>query len=73
MRGTLSYKEGIFACFDSKELQYQKVLKVNDIIAGYTVKNITHTNVTLCYKTNLITMSIDGEMIKPEGKNWILK
>jgi hypothetical protein len=73
--GTLSYEKGMFAFFDGNNSDLRKVLYQSDtnVIAGYTVAEITLTGVKLqtADKKQTVSMKI-GEMMRQEGSVWQL-
>src|SRR5689334_21617853 len=66
--GTMSYAKGQFAFFDGSSSQYKKVLEPGGTIAGYTVKEITQTNVTLAANGKEFGMPV-GSQMRNEGQN----
>jgi hypothetical protein len=70
--GTMSYSKGKFAFFDGSNTQYKKVLEPGGNIAGYTVKEITQTNVTLSAHGNDFGMAIGTQMRNQGGNKWAL-
>lgn len=70
--GTMSYEKGMFAFFSGNNADLKKILVLDGGIAGYTVTEITPTQVTLqtVDKTNLV-MKI-GEVMRQEGGSWQL-
>lgn len=71
LTGTMSYSKGKFAFFKGTSQEYYKVLGVGGNIAGYTVKDITHTNVTLSAKGKDFQMPV-GQQLRNENGNWKL-
>jgi len=69
LTGTMSYSKGKFAFFNGTSQQYYKVLGVGGNIAGYTVKDITQTNVTLSAKGKDFSMPV-GQQLRNENGNW---
>jgi hypothetical protein len=70
--GTMSYSKGKFAFFDGSNTQYKKVLEPGGNIAGYTVKDITQTNVTLSANGKDFGMPIASQMRKQADNKWQL-
>ncbi|HXT10104.1 MAG TPA: hypothetical protein VN873_00970 [Candidatus Angelobacter sp.] len=70
--GTMSYSKGTFAFFDGSDSQFKKVLEPGGNIAGYTVKDITKTNVMLAANGKEIAMNVGTQMRKEEGGGWKL-
>jgi hypothetical protein len=69
LTGTMSYSKGRFAFFNGTSSQYSKVLEVGGSIAGYTVKEITPTNVTLTAKDKDFQMPV-GQQLRNERGTW---
>jgi hypothetical protein len=73
--GTMSYEKGMFAFFDGNQFNLRKVLYQSDSnsIAGFTVAEITTTNVTLqtADKKQTVPLKI-GDVMRQEGNNWQL-
>jgi hypothetical protein len=69
LRGTMSYAKGRFAFFDGTGDEYNKVLGVGGIIAGYTVKNITQNDVTLAANGKDFKLPV-GRQVRKQNGNW---
>ena len=70
--GTMSYEKGLFAFFNANDSDLKKILTAGDEIAGYTVKEITASAVTLTDKDKKeITMKI-GDQMHQDGSAWKL-
>jgi hypothetical protein len=70
--GTMSYEKGLFAFFNASDSDLKKILTAGDEIAGYTVKEITASAVTLTDKDKKeITMKI-GDQMHQDGSAWKL-
>jgi hypothetical protein len=69
LKGTMSYSKGRFAFFDGTSSEYNKVLGVGGVIAGYTVKDITTTNVTLSASGKDFKMLV-GKQVRNSGGKW---
>jgi hypothetical protein len=71
--GTMSYGKGMFAFFDGNQPELRKVLyqSESNSIAGFTVAEITSTNVTLqaADKKQTVPMRI-GQTMRQEGASW---
>jgi hypothetical protein len=70
--GTQSYEKGKFAFFNGSDSQYQKVLEPGGIIAGYTVKDVTLTNVTLTANGKDFAMPVGAQMRNTGQNKWQL-
>jgi hypothetical protein len=68
--GTMSYPKGKFAFFDGSSLQYKKVLEPGAAIAGYTVKDITPTAVTLAANGKEFEMKVGAQLRNERGQGW---
>ncbi len=62
--GTMSYTKGKFAFFDGTSSQYKKVLQPGGNIIGYTVKDITTTNVLLAANGKDFPMTVGSQLRK---------
>jgi hypothetical protein len=71
LTGTMSYSKGKFAFFNGTSQEYYKVLGVGGNIAGYTIKDITQTNVTLAANGKDFQMPV-GQQLRNENGNWKL-
>lgn len=69
LKGTMSYTKGRFAFFEGTSSDYNKVLGVGGVIAGYTVKDITATNVTLSASGKDFKMAV-GKQVRNSGGKW---
>jgi len=65
----MSYAKGRFAFFNGTSSDYDKVLGVGGNIAGYTVKEITATNVTLAANGKDFKMPV-GRQVRKQNGNW---
>jgi hypothetical protein len=70
--GTQSYEKGKFAFFNGSDSKYQKVLEPGGIIAGYTVKDVTLTNVTLAANGKDFSMPVGAQMRNQGSNKWEL-
>src|SRR6202000_3031119 len=70
--GTMSYPKGKFAFFDGSSSQYKKVLEPGANIAGYTVQDITATNVTLAANGKDFEMKVGSQLRNEAGAGWRL-
>lgn len=68
LTGTMSYPKGWFAVFNGTGYDYQKVLGVGGVIAGYTVTDITLTNVTLAANGKSFRMPVGKQVRNSNGK-----
>ncbi|HEX4265084.1 MAG TPA: hypothetical protein VH597_12155 [Verrucomicrobiae bacterium] len=68
--GTMSYPKGKFAFFDGSSSQYKKVLEPGAAIAGYTVKDITPTAVTLAANGKEFEMKVGAQLRNESGSGW---
>jgi len=66
----MAYSKGRFAFFDGTSSEYSKVLGVGGNIAGYTVKDITQTNVTLSASGKDFQMPVGKQVRKRQGGSW---
>lgn len=70
--GIMNYDKGTFAFFDGTSSEYQKALKLTDVIAGYKVTNIAPTGVTLAAGTNQLELKVGMQMRREENGPWFL-
>jgi hypothetical protein len=70
--GTMSYPKGKFAFFSGSSSEYKKVLEPGAGIAGYTVKDITPTAVTLAANGKEFEMKVGAELRNEAGAGWHL-
>jgi hypothetical protein len=70
--GTMSYPKGKFAFFDGSSSQYKKVLEPGANIGGYTVQDITATNVTLAANGKDFEMKVGAQLRNEAGAGWRL-
>jgi len=68
LTGTMSYPKGWFAVFNGTSSEYQKVLPVGGVIAGYKVTDITLTNVTLSANGKDFRMPVGRQVRNSNGK-----
>ena len=57
--GTMSYEKGLFAFFNANDSDLKKILTAGDEIAGYTVKEITASAVTLTFAAGQAFSNVD--------------
>ena len=70
--GTMSYPKGKFAFFNGTSADYKKVLEPGAAIAGYTVKDISPTAVTLAANGKEFEMKVGAELRNESGQGWRL-
>jgi hypothetical protein len=70
--GTQLYSKGKFAFFNGSDSQFQKVLEPGGVIAGYTVKDVTLTNVTLTANGKDFPMPVGAQMRNQGENKWQL-
>ena len=68
--GTMSYEKGDFAFFDGSSSDYKKVLKTNDVIAGYKIVTISPELVTVAAGTNQLGLKVGTQMRRGEDGRW---
>ncbi|HEY1661035.1 MAG TPA: hypothetical protein VGI03_01330 [Verrucomicrobiae bacterium] len=71
LAGTMSYRQGMFAFFNGTDSDYQKAVENGGTIAGFTVTNITMTNVCLLSGGKSISLAV-GAAMQQDGNNWDL-
>ena len=70
--GIMSYEKGTFAFFDGTSSDYKKALKLNDVIAGHKVTNITPNSVKLADGTNELELTVGMQLRREEDGPWSL-
>jgi hypothetical protein len=70
--GTMAYEKGSFAFFDGTSSDYKKALKLNDVVAGHKVTNITPNSVKLAAGTNELELKIGMQLRREEDGPWSL-
>jgi hypothetical protein len=68
--GTMSYEKGDFAFFDGSSSDYKKVLKTNDIIAGYKLLVISPELVKIQSGTKQLELGVGAQMRRREDGSW---
>ena len=69
--GTMDYRRGRFAFFDGTDSDYRRALSTNDIIAGYTVREISLVSVKLQSTNQPVELKL-GSQMRLEGGAWQL-
>jgi hypothetical protein len=70
--GTMTYEKGSFAFFDGTSSDYKKALKLNDVVAGRKVTNITPNSVKLAAGTNEMELTVGMQLRREEDGPWSL-
>jgi hypothetical protein len=71
--GTMSYEKGRFAIFDGSNVQFRKILKPADIIAGYKITAIAPNQITLATTNGQpLAMRVGMQMRRQDGSSWAL-
>jgi hypothetical protein len=70
--GTMTYERGSFAFFDGTSSDYKKALKLNDVVAGHKVTNITPNSVKLAAGTNELELKVGMQLRREEDGPWSL-
>ena len=70
--GTMTYEKGSFAFFDGTSSDYKKALKLNDVVAGHKVTNITRNSVKLAAGTNELELTVGMQLRREEDGPWSL-
>jgi hypothetical protein len=68
--GTMTYEKGSFAFFDGTSSDYKKALKLNDVVAGHKVTNITPNGVKLAAGTNELELTVGMQLRREEDGPW---
>jgi hypothetical protein len=69
--GTMVYDKGMFAFFDGNNDEYRKSLQAFGTIAGYTVQEITLTNVILAQGSNTLSLAVGSMMQRSRDGTWV--
>lgn len=70
--GSMSYEKGDFAFFDGTSSEFRKSVKAGDSIAGYKVKAITQTKVTLENDGKSVELPVGSQMKRQDEGEWKL-
>lgn len=70
--GTMAYEKGIIAFFDGSSSDYQKAVKLTEVIAGYKITNIAPNGVRLASGTNELELSVGAQLRREEDGPWQL-
>jgi hypothetical protein len=70
--GVMSYQKGTFAFFDGSSSDYRKVLKSADTIAGFTISEVTQTQIKLTAGTNAFVLPVGAQMLRDAEGDWTL-
>jgi hypothetical protein len=68
--GVLSYENGTFAFFNGSSSEYQKALKIDDLIAGYKVAGIDANSVKLTAGTNQVELQVGMQLRREDQGEW---
>lgn len=68
--GTLESEEGRVAFFDSGDPQYQKILRVGESVAGFTVKKIEPSGVELAAAEKTLPLRVNQQLRRVAGGDW---
>jgi hypothetical protein len=71
--GTMNYEKGQFAFFNANDSDMKQILVTGDELAGYTVKEITATTVTLADKDKKESVMKLGDQLHQDGNAWKLE
>jgi hypothetical protein len=73
LKGTMTYEKGTFAFFVETGSDYkERGLKLNDVIAGHKVANITPDSVILAAGTNQVELKVGMQLRREEDGPWEL-
>jgi len=70
--GTMTYEKGSFAFFDGTSSDYKKALRLNDLVAGHKVTNISPNSVKLAAGTNELELTVGMQLRREEDGPWLL-
>lgn len=64
--GTMIYNQGSYAFFDSNEPDFRKATKLGDSVAGFTLKAVQQSQISLVRSNDVVQLKI-GEQLRREG------
>ena len=70
--GTMSYEKGDFAFFDGSSPDYKKGLKPGDKIAGYEIKEVKPSCVTIANEKQQFEMKVGQQLRREDEGEWQL-
>ena len=70
--GTMTYRKGAFAFFDGTRPEYRKIVRCAEVVAGYTVTEITAHGVKLESDGQMIELPVGTQMRRNEEGAWRL-
>ena len=68
--GTMDYDRGIYAFFDSSDVQYRKVLPEGGKLADFVVKHVEARRVDLTRDGKEVSLQITQQLHRPDGGDW---
>jgi hypothetical protein len=68
--GTMRYEKGYFAFFDGSASDYKKVLKPEDTISGFKIKEVRPSAVVLQSATNEMEMKVGTQLSRVDKGEW---
>ena len=68
--GTMRYEKGYFAFFDGSASDYRKVLKPEDTISGFKIKEVRPSAVLLQSATNEVEMRVGTQLSRVDKGEW---
>lgn len=68
--GIMTYEKGPFAFFDSNSLEYRKVLRPEETIAGYKITEISGQSVKLEAGTNTVELGVGMQLRREDKGPW---
>ena len=70
LAGTMSYSNVLVAIFDGSKMDYHKVLKTAEQVAGYAVTDIGYNAVKLSSGTNQVELKVGMQMRRSADGKW---
>jgi hypothetical protein len=68
--GIMDYEKGLFAFFDGTSSDYRKALQSSNVIAGYTLTNVTADGVTLAADGKTYELRVGAQLRREDNGDW---
>ena len=68
--GTMAYEKGVFAFFEGSSSEFTKVVKADDVMAGYKLADVLASSVKLEADGKLIDLPIGSQMRREDAGSW---
>ena len=70
LSGTIQSARGQFAFFDSNASAFRKAVRVGDVIAGYTLRDVQQTSVALEREKESIRLKVGEQLRREDEGEW---